>query len=201
MSDKLPALAAASVAAAAAFVYYYFIREPEVTAVGNASASLATTATTEPAAAAAPASASSSSLAGGIAIDALKSGAGLADYLEAFEGLRSAEPFLTYYSVAADKSLDTQTFTRGEFLELALRAASVVRRAGIAPGEHQTHFFSCNTVGDLAFRLASVLLGTTPVTINWQADTAEKVHYMDGWMNACIYTRRRRCSWSGRTAI
>lgn len=102
---------------------------------------------------------------------------GISDYLDAFTGTRAKDPFLTYYSVAADKSLTTETYTRGEFHTLALRAASVLAKAGLKPGECHTHFFSCNTVGDLAFRLASVLLATTAVTINWQADDEDKVLY------------------------
>lgn len=104
-------------------------------------------------------------------------GVGIAVYLEAFTGERAQDAFLTYYSVAIDKSLATETYTRGEFHELSLRAASVLLEAGLKPGECHTHYFSCNTVGDMAFRLASVLLGTTPVTINWQADTEAKVLY------------------------
>eukprot|EP00900_Chrysochromulina_parva_P002550 jgi/Chrpa1/12296/Chrysochromulina_OHIO_Genome00010614-RA len=104
-------------------------------------------------------------------------GVGIAVYIEAFTGERAQDAFLTYYSVAIDKSLATETYTRGEFHELSLRAASVLLEAGLKPGECHTHYFSCNTVGDMAFRLASVLLGTTPVTINWQADTEAKVLY------------------------
>ena len=58
---------------------------------------------------------------------------------------------------------------------LALKAAAVIREAGVRPGESHTHFFSGNTLGDLAFRLASVLCATTPVTINWQADIEARV--------------------------
>lgn len=65
--------------------------------------------------------------------------------------------------------------TRGEFLTLAQKAASVLASSGLSAGDCHVHFFSCNTLGDLAFRLASVMLGTVPVTINWQADTPERV--------------------------
>ena len=101
----------------------------------------------------------------------------LSEYMEAFAPNRHGDHFLTYYSVAPDKSLVTTTYTRGEFWDLALRAASILAAHGIAPGECHTHFFSCNTVGDLAFRLAAIMMGTTPVTINWQADTPDRVIY------------------------
>ena len=94
-------------------------------------------------------------------------------YLPAF--VEPSQHFLTYYTIGADKSVHAQQYTRGEFYELACRAASVIAGAGVEPGGMQTHFFSCNTLGDLAFRLASVMMGTTPCTVNWQADTAERV--------------------------
>ena len=75
------------------------------------------------------------------------------------------------------KSLRATTYTRGEFFALAFKACHVLRTSGVKPGDSHTHFFSCNTLGDLAFRLASVLCGTVPVTINWQADTPERVLY------------------------
>ena len=100
-----------------------------------------------------------------------------AEYLAAFEPSRQAEHFVTYYTVGDDKRLRTAKYTRGEFYELSLRAAAVVATNGVRPGECMTHYFSCNTLGDLAFRFASVLLGTTPVTINWQADTPDRILY------------------------
>lgn len=99
------------------------------------------------------------------------------EYLVGFAPERAAEPFLTWYTVAPDKSLNATNYTRGEFLTLALRGCRVLRAANVGAGDCHTHCFSCNTVGDLAFRLAAVLCGTTPVTINWQADSAEKVLY------------------------
>jgi acyl-CoA synthetase (AMP-forming)/AMP-acid ligase II len=101
----------------------------------------------------------------------------LSEYLSAFATGHEGAIFLTYYAVAPDKSMKSTSFTRGEFLQLALKAAHVLSLQGIASGECHTHFFSKNCVGDLAFRLASVILGTTPVTINWQADTPDRVLY------------------------
>ena len=100
-----------------------------------------------------------------------------AEYSDAFAPERSADAFLHAYTVGADKSLMSSSYTRGEFLTLALKACRVLREAKVGPGECHTHFFSSNTVGDLAFRLASILCGTTPVTINWQADTPDRVLY------------------------
>jgi hypothetical protein len=99
------------------------------------------------------------------------------EYLAGFGEEHLADPFLTWYTVAADKSIQTTSYTRGEFLTLALKACRVLRDAKVGPGDCHTHFFSCNTVGDLAFRMAAALGGTTPVTINWQADTPDRVVY------------------------
>ena len=99
------------------------------------------------------------------------------EYLAGFSPDRLAEPFVQWHVVGSDKSLQSIKYTRGEFLELALRACRVLRDADVQAGQSHVHYFSCNTIGDLAFRLASVLCGTTPVTINWQADTAERVVY------------------------
>lgn len=97
----------------------------------------------------------------------------LSEYAPAFAD--ASQHFLTYYTIGPDKSLAAQRYTRGEFYDLALRASSVIAGAGVDPGGSQTHFFSCNTLGDVAFRLASVMMGTVPCTVNWQADTAERV--------------------------
>ncbi|HUV38733.1 MAG TPA: class I adenylate-forming enzyme family protein [Planctomycetota bacterium] len=99
----------------------------------------------------------------------------LADYLDAFDDADA--PFLTYFSFAPDKSVRREDFTRGEFRSLALRAASVLRGAGLGCGDCFAHFFSGNRPADLAFRLAATMTGAVPVTVNWQADTPERVVY------------------------
>ena len=38
-------------------------------------------------------------------------------------------------------------------------------------------FFSANRTEDLIFRMASVIVGCIPVTINWSADTIEQLQY------------------------
>ena len=99
----------------------------------------------------------------------------LQDYRRAFSPEMSAKEFLTFYTIEADKSLTARSYSRGEFWLLALRAARIITEAGLALASFQTHFFSGNTLGDVVFRLASVMMGTTPVTINWQADTSDRV--------------------------
>ena len=50
----------------------------------------------------------------------------LAEYLDAFAGERAAERLLTYHEVAPDKTIRSSAYTRGEFLQLALKAAHVL---------------------------------------------------------------------------
>ena len=101
----------------------------------------------------------------------------LSDYLPAFSAERCDEPFLTFYSIAPDKSLQTKTLSRGVFWDLSVKAAGVLRDYGLVAGDTCVHYFSDNAVEDLAFRLGATMLGTVPVTVNWQADTPERVVY------------------------
>jgi acyl-CoA synthetase (AMP-forming)/AMP-acid ligase II len=96
-------------------------------------------------------------------------------YLAAFT--TPDEPFLTHYTFADDRSVQTESFTRGEFLLLARRAAGCLQAQGCRAGDRVLHAMSRNHYGDLAFRLGAVMLGTVPVTVNWQADNAERVLY------------------------
>ena len=97
---------------------------------------------------------------------------------EAFDPSRHHEQYLTYYGIdGATKGIKVSTFTRGEFWSLACRAATLLQELGLVKGDALTHYFTDNRVEDLAFRLGSVLLGTVPVTINWQADTPERIVY------------------------
>ena len=98
-------------------------------------------------------------------------------YLDAFADKYLSNHFLTYYSINPDKSIAISTYTRGEFLILASSAKQFLESRGISQGDHICHFFSSNTVEDLAFRLASVFIGCVPVTINWDADPQERVLY------------------------
>ena len=101
----------------------------------------------------------------------------LESYLPAFADDQLDKPFLTHYGINPDKSIATTTYTRGEFLVLAARSRSFLTSRGINRGDRVCHFFSGNTVEDLAFRLASVFVGSIPVTINWDADTPERILY------------------------
>ena len=80
----------------------------------------------------------------------------LTEYLGAFAPEYEDTTFLTYHEVAADKTMKVTKFTRGEFLQLALKAAHVLSWHGIAAGNCHTHFFSKNSVGDLALSLIHI---------------------------------------------
>ena len=96
-------------------------------------------------------------------------------YVSAFA--ESDEPFLSYYSIGPAPDTSIVRFTRGRFWSLAKKAASVIRAHGCEPGDAVAHCFGSNHFHDLAFRLASTMTGTTPVTVNWQADTPDRVAY------------------------
>lgn len=99
----------------------------------------------------------------------------LADYLKPFE--TSGDPFIFYYSFGKDNSILRTELNRGEFFSLAKKAANVIRSNGCKPGDLICHCFGANHYYDLAFRLAATLTSTTPVTINWHADTLDKIFY------------------------
>eukprot|EP00927_Polykrikos_kofoidii_P050450 TRINITY_DN44366_c0_g1_i1.p1 TRINITY_DN44366_c0_g1~~TRINITY_DN44366_c0_g1_i1.p1 ORF type:complete len:621 (-),score=96.03 TRINITY_DN44366_c0_g1_i1:96-1958(-) len=98
-------------------------------------------------------------------------------YLPAFAGQRADDLFLTYYTPGEDKKLVGTSYTRAEIWALARRAAFVLCRAGLVKGDAHLHCFSCNTLPDLIFRLASVFVGTVPVTVNWEADSPDRIVY------------------------
>jgi len=84
------------------------------------------------------------------------------------------QPFLEYYSFAG-KSTSKRTLTRGEFWDLACSAVAYLADNGVAKGNRILHCFSCNSLYDPIFRLASVLTGCVPVTVNWQADDDDSI--------------------------
>ena len=96
------------------------------------------------------------------------------EYLAAFA--ETDRPFLYHYKTVANR-METQTFTRGQFLELARRAASCLIFHGVEKSDPVAHCFSENSPADLILRLAEILIGAVPVTINWQADTEERFIY------------------------
>jgi len=95
----------------------------------------------------------------------------LAPYWEALE--KGSEPLLTFHPLEGPP----QTYTRAAFRDDALRGAGLLRRAGLAVGDCVVHGFSGNHPADLVFRLAAVMAGTVPVTINWDADSSDRMRY------------------------
>jgi len=96
------------------------------------------------------------------------------EYRAAFED--RAHLFLNYYTFQEEK-LKKQALTRGEFWDLACSAAIYLKEQGISKGNRIVHGFSSNSLYDLVFRLAAVMVGYVPVTINWQADDNERILY------------------------
>jgi len=96
------------------------------------------------------------------------------EYRAAFED--RAHLFLNYYTFQ-EEQVKKQALTRGEFWDLACSAAIYLREQGISKGDRIVHCFSSNSLYDLVFRLAAVMVGYVPVTINWQADDNERILY------------------------
>jgi len=103
------------------------------------------------------------------------------EYRNAFED--RANPFLNYYTFQEGK-VKKFALTRGEFWDLACSAATYLSEQGLAKGNRIVHCFSFNSLYDLVFRLAAVLVGCVPVTINWQADSNETIIYKIGITDA-----------------
>lgn len=99
----------------------------------------------------------------------------LREYLDAFKNPDA--PFLFYYALGEDRTVEKTHFSRGRFLELARKAAWVLRHYGCGAGDCFSLCVGANHPYDLAFRLAAVMTATVPVTINWQADTLERIIY------------------------
>ncbi|MCF7935624.1 MAG: acyl--CoA ligase, partial [Synergistales bacterium] len=95
-------------------------------------------------------------------------------YSEAFDNPEA--PFLYLYSPSGDGST-AELFTRRRFLSLGRKAATVLHRYGLQPGDRFVNGFGANSPVDLAFRLGAILTGTVPVTVNWQADSPERAAY------------------------
>ncbi|MFQ5996551.1 MAG: class I adenylate-forming enzyme family protein [Dehalococcoidales bacterium] len=96
----------------------------------------------------------------------------LDEYRAAFED--RAQPFLDHYTFA-EKNIQKRSLTRGEFWDLACSGAAYLIDHGVSKGDRVIHCFSHNSLYDLIFRLAAVLVGCVPVTINWQADDNERI--------------------------
>ena len=97
-----------------------------------------------------------------------------------------SSPFLTCYTFQ-DEDIHKHSLTRGEFWDLACSAAAYLSNQGnqgLSKGDRIVHGFSANHTYDLVFRLAAVLTGCVPVTINWQADDNERLIYKAKITNA-----------------
>ena len=94
------------------------------------------------------------------------------EYRAAFED--RAQPFLNHYTFEG-RDIQKRSFTRGEFWDLACSAVAYLIDHGAVKGDRVVHCFSFNNLYDLVFRLAAVLVGCVPVTINWQADDNERI--------------------------
>ena len=111
---------------------------------------------------------------GGTVISLTHFSSPLDEYRAAFED--RAQLFLNYYT-SLEGEVKKLTLTRGEFWDLACSAAAYLSEHGLSKGDRIVHAFSSNSLCDLVFRLAAVLVGCVPVTINWQADDNERVLY------------------------
>ncbi len=96
----------------------------------------------------------------------------LDEYKAAFED--RAQPFLTHYAFD-ERNIQKHTLTRGDFWDFACSAAAYLTEQGLSKGDRVVHCFSHNSLYDLVFRLAAVLVGCVPVTINWQTDDSEVI--------------------------
>jgi hypothetical protein len=74
------------------------------------------------------------------------------DYSAAFKD--ADQPFLFSYRYENDHRIRLRTFTRGEFLILARKAAGALRANGQERGCRILHCFGGNDCHDLPFRLA-----------------------------------------------
>ena len=90
-------------------------------------------------------------------------------YRKAFR--KRGAPFLFFHENPGEAESRPCEYSRGDFLVLVLKALGVLQRLGIARDERFLNGFGANSPLDLVFRLAAVLVGATPVTLNWQADT------------------------------
>lgn len=98
----------------------------------------------------------------------------LDEYRAAFADRGSV--FLNYYTFVGG-SIQKRTLTKGEFWSLAESAAAYLSDRGLGKGNRIILGFSANSLYDLVFRLAAMLMGCVPVTINWQADDNEHIIY------------------------
>ena len=100
---------------------------------------------------------------------------GLPEYLDAFEGRE--DDFLFYYDIDKSGRINRRHWSRKEFYSLAHKAAEVLRSNELKKGDCFCLCVGANQPLDLAFRLGATMIGAIPATINWQADTLERIKY------------------------
>ncbi|MFC1931075.1 AMP-binding protein [Chloroflexota bacterium] len=96
----------------------------------------------------------------------------LDEYRAALED--QGQPFLEYYTLSG-RQIKKRSLTRGEFWDLSRCGAAYLSDHGVSRGDRILHCFSHNSLYDAAFRLAAVMVGCVPVTINWQVDSNERI--------------------------
>eukprot|EP01031_Cornospumella_fuschlensis_P042540 gene42540-51978_t len=91
-----------------------------------------------------------------------------------------AEVFIKYYDIIEEqgnKTVRELAYSRGDFLRLVTQVISLFTSRGIGKGSRVLHNFSGNRIEDVIIRAAAVFLGFVPVTVNWQADSADQIKY------------------------
>lgn len=73
-------------------------------------------------------------------LDGSRMSAALQPYKNGFSNPN--ESFVTFHDIAADKTLASTTFTRGEFWELGKKAAAALNNLAAARGDRILHVFS-----------------------------------------------------------
>lgn len=84
------------------------------------------------------------------------------------------QPFFKFYFFDG-KAVRSKALSRGEFWDSACSGAAYLSEQGVVKGDRILHCFSHNSLFDSVFRLAAVLVGCVPVTINWQMDDNARV--------------------------
>mmetsp|Transcript_27377 Transcript_27377/g.33425 ORF Transcript_27377/g.33425 Transcript_27377/m.33425 type:complete len:653 (+) Transcript_27377:196-2154(+) len=115
-----------------------------------------------------------------------------AEYASAFSPEHLDEDFLSYYAIedsksgSKTKSLKISTFSRIGFLNHSVYAYKLLKlKYNVEPGDVVCHFFSDNQVQDLFYRFAEIMLGVSTLTINWSADTVERIVYKVTLVEKC----------------
>ena len=84
-------------------------------------------------------------------------------------------PFL-HYVLAGTKSV-SRVYPRSELRAERDRAVASLDEAGLSPGDTFLLCMDANRVEDLVWRLAAEVTQTIPVTVNWQADTIDRIRF------------------------